>query len=65
MVTHAQIADPPPPAWARQDAFEYRSPPRAGLNWPFAQAMTLSAVLWSSIAISVTFWGCLFAARFL
>jgi hypothetical protein len=62
MITHAPIALPATPEWRHRQVFDYRRPPRAGMNWPFAQAMILDLALWSSVAVGVTFWACLLVA---
>ena len=46
----------------RIETFDYVSPPRAGFSWAFAQATTMSVILWSSVTLSLTFWACLLVA---
>jgi hypothetical protein len=62
MITHPTVDRGSTPRWAHQHDFEYWSVARPGLSWPFARQVTLSAIVWSSAAASVAFWGCLLFA---
>lgn len=50
---------PSPSTTAPRQVFDYQHAPHAGLNWPYAQQLIMSGIVWSTVAVSVAFWGCL------
>ena len=59
MTKHKLATGLSPSSTAQRQEFDYHHAPRAGLNWPFAQQLIMSGIVWSTVAVSVAFWGCL------
>ncbi len=59
MTMHKLATGPTPSSTAHQHVFEYQHAPHAGFNWPYAQQLMMSGIVWSTVAVSVAFWGCL------
>ena len=59
MTKHSLASGSSPSSTAHQQVFEYHHAPQAGLNWPYAQQLIMSGIVWSTVAVSVAFWGCL------
>lgn len=61
MTKHTLATGLSPPSTAQRQEFDYHHTPQAGLNWPFAQQLMMSGIVWSTVAMSAAFWGCLVA----